>query len=152
MLHGAGESLPPLRVLLLEKRTDAAPDEVARQRLVGVRLVLDPLQLVLACIGEDLVARYVEQRAAQDLAVEFRLARHAASSAPACSTQEIHEHGLGLVVEVVREHQDLFRNLLEHVVSGGTRSRFQALAALLDFHFLDRERNAPALAELAAEI
>jgi hypothetical protein len=52
----------------------------------------------------------------------------------------------------VREHQDLFRNLLEHVVSGGTRSRFQALAALLDFHFLDRERNAPALAELAAEI
>src|SRR6185295_11048854 len=45
MPRGARQALLPLRELLLEQRADAAADEVARQRLVGVALVLDPLEL-----------------------------------------------------------------------------------------------------------
>jgi len=51
------EAFFPPWELLSSSGPTAAPDEVAGQRLVGVALILDPLELVLARIGEDRAAR-----------------------------------------------------------------------------------------------
>src|SRR5688572_14987468 len=74
---GAGEGLLPLREALLEQRPDAAADEVARQRLVRVALVLDPFQAVGACVLLDRASWDLEQRPREELSFETRQRLHA---------------------------------------------------------------------------
>src|SRR5687768_18165256 len=93
----------PRREALIEKRCYPAPDEIAGQRLVDVRLVLDPLQAVLARVSEDSRAGNVQEWANKCLSLEPGFRKHAAGPTPSRSAQQVHEDGLRLVIEVVGE-------------------------------------------------
>ena len=56
----ASECLAPARVTRTEKRRDVQPDEIARVGVGEVAFVLDPGELVLARIGDDRLAPYLE--------------------------------------------------------------------------------------------
>src|SRR4029077_7579169 len=151
MPRGARETLLPLRKLLLEQRPDAAAEEVARQRFVSVALVLDPVEPVPACVVFDLAARRAEERAPERLVAEARARRHAARAARAGAAQQVHQHRLGLVVEVVRERDAIRLRFAERLVACFARGGFEAFAFSNDPNFFDGQRHCKALAELAAE-
>src|SRR2546428_13999515 len=106
MARGSRERFLPLRETRLDERAEPAPHEVAREGLIGVALVLDPLKPMQARILFNRSARYVEERAREELALEARKPLHAACAAHASAAQEVQQHGFGLVVEVVRKRND----------------------------------------------
>src|SRR5262245_59362801 len=101
MARGARERLLPAREARLDQRGEAGAHEVAREGLVGVAFILDPLQTALPRVLREGFSRNVEQRPREDLVPESRARLHAARAAQARAAQQVPEHGLGLVVEVV---------------------------------------------------
>src|SRR6185295_19521107 len=91
MPRGARETLLPLRKLLLEQRPDTVAEEVARQRLIGVAFVLDPVEPLPARVGFDLAARRAEERAPERLVAEARAHRHAPRAARPGAAQQVHQ-------------------------------------------------------------
>ena len=109
--RGARQCLAPARIALGEERRDAQANEVACQCLRTIALVLDPSQIVFMRIGDDRLARHVEQRSREQPAIELRARAHAARAARAGAAQEAHQHRFRLIVQLMRERQHVERQL-----------------------------------------
>jgi len=150
--RGAREALAPAREPRRDERPQAQAHEVARQGLVGVALVLDPIQPACARIGDDRFARHLEERAHQQLRPEPCGRGHAARAAHACSAQQVHEHCLGLVVQLVRQRDRVGGRSPIDGMARLARRRLEPPAALRAH--VDpalHERNAPVAAQRLAE-
>src|SRR5690606_17513937 len=96
--------LTPAREALVEQRPYAMAQEVARESFVGIAFILDPRESALARIGEDRLARDVEKRPQELHRPERSGARHAARAGRTGAAQQVEKHRLGLVVEMMGEH------------------------------------------------
>src|SRR5688500_8607703 len=141
----------PRREAFVEKRRYPAPDEIAGQRLVGVRLVLDPLQAVLARVSEDSGAGNAQEWADKCLSLEPGFRKHSAGPTPSRPAQQVHENGLGLVIEVVGKRDAIGIGFRKSVVPRLARRRFQTFSVASDLDPAHGERNSPSLAQRAAE-
>ena len=146
------EALPPSGKLLLEQRADPPPDKVARQRLVGVALVLDPSSRGGAHTPRSPCATFRAKVAAKS-SPEIGSCKHAARPAQPRAAQQVHQHRFGLVVEVVRERDAVGAGIFtsKDLVARLAGRGLEALASLHHLHLFDGERHAEALAQPPAE-
>ena len=151
MARGARQRLAPARVALGEQRRDTHPDETAREGIRRVAFILDPFKAMLARVGADRLARYVEQRTHEHTSMEARALRHATGPTRSGAAQQVHQHGLGLVVELVSQREHVEGQLGERRIARRAGSGFQALPAFGDAHAAHRERHLQPLAQCAAE-
>src|SRR5207237_9800276 len=119
--------------------------------LAGVPLVLEIREAMNAGIVLDILSRNIEQRTGEELAFEARKGSHAARAAQPGTAQQVHEHGFGLVIELVRKRNHVAFCFLKNSITGFACCRLEAFAALFDFHAMHRDGDAPGLAELLAE-
>jgi hypothetical protein len=89
---------------------------------------------MLLRVRQDLAPRHVEERTHEALSLQPRDGRHAARPGRAGAAQQVHQHRLGLVVQVVRQEDDLEGGLLQDAVAGRPRRRLEPLARLRDAH------------------
>ena len=151
MARRAREVLPPARKPGFEQVAHAPADEIARQRLVGVGVVLDPRQAAGGGVGANLSARHVEQRSQENLAAERPDSWHAARPFQSSAAQQIEQHGLRLVAEVMAE-RDRIRSCLEHGCAARfTRRRLKAIAFSFYFYLERLEWNPKVTAIARAE-
>ena len=127
MARGARQRLAPARVALAEQRRDAQPQEIAREGVRGIAFILDPFQAVLARVGGNRLARHIEQRAHERAPMKARALRHATRPARPGAAQQVHEHGLGLIVELVGEREHIERQLGERRIARLARGLFVSL-------------------------
>ena len=120
----------------------------------GVRFVLDPLEARRLRVLEERCARKREERAIDPhpRARERAHLRHRSDALQPGAAQQLQQHRLGLVVEVVRERDDRLVTPRVDGIARAARRAFQPLGgAALDMHALDRERHAAFGAEALAE-
>jgi hypothetical protein len=109
---------------------------------VGVRFVLDPADTFLRRKGFQVGACLRQQRTRHHQLLVAEQARcavgriHAGQAGGAGAAQQLQQHGLGLVVEVVGGQQEVDAVAAAHRAEGGVaqlaRGRFDAAPALLD--------------------
>jgi hypothetical protein len=107
---------------------------------------------VLAGIGEDFLPGRTQQRPEEDFATQARVLRHPARAARPGAAQQIHQHGLGLVVEVVGQRDDLRLVLPESCIARFARRGLQPLSCPADPDTHDFERNPELSAERATKL
>jgi hypothetical protein len=83
--------------------------------------------------------------------MERGLLRHPGRAPHAGAAQEVHEHGLRLVVEVVGQGNHVAGDLPEDRVPRLARRGFQALARFADLYSVNGQRHFPGSAKLRAE-
>src|SRR5688572_2494629 len=102
-------------------------------------------------VGDDLLARELEKRAPQDFSAVARLGQHAARALEPRAAQEIHQNGLGLVVEMVCERDAVGIGAGEDLVARLARGRLEALPLSSYLHLVNPERHAEPAAKFATE-
>jgi len=134
---------------LLGDRHDDDAASLAVGEVGGEILDEAPHRAALDDFGHE--ARRVQQRAQQDLASEPARRPHRRRAARARAAQQVEEHGLGLVVELVRERDRVRAQPREHRAARLARRRLEAPARLRHADAAHGERHAPVAAQLPAE-
>jgi hypothetical protein len=141
----AGQRGVRVRPTFAQQRQHAMAEKVAVECDVGIGGVVDPLQRMPARILEQRRAWDVEQWTPQPAATEATPVAHRAQPFHAGSAQRAQQEGFGLVVLMMGEHQRLAvaQRVLERMHARLARACFGTVAAQLDAHVHDRQRNAP---------
>ena len=103
------QGIAPGRKTGLDQRQHICPQKIARMPDIGIRLVGDPAHPALAGNRVQVGARDIEQRAHQHRPADTErpLERHGCRALDPRTAQHLQQHGLGLVIEVVRGGHDI---------------------------------------------
>ncbi len=109
-----------------ETRRNLVPQEVASQRDIGIRFVVDPCKAARLRIRFDRRARKREKRAQQRAAPRAGLERrHRSEALRPRAAQELQQQRLRLVVGMMPERNEIGIDRLEHAIAGVARRRFE---------------------------
>ena len=139
-----------LRPALAQHRQHAMAQEVAVAIGVDVARILDPCQRVRLRIGKQLRAWYVEPRSPQPALSEPPPGAHRGESVAAGSAQRAQQEGLGLVVAMMGEREDLVltQSGSEGRMPRSARCGLEAVAAIQrDVDADDRQRQGKLVAQ-----
>jgi hypothetical protein len=100
--------LAPAGKARIEERRDLVPQVVTVMHARGVGLVLDPAEARFFRVRAQLRARNTEKRTQEPHARAFEATDpgHRGNALETRSPQELEEHGLGLIVAVMRERDE----------------------------------------------
>ena len=125
-------------------------DQIAPPAGIGIALVRHPCEAAPGGIGFEPGARHPEQGAPQGLAVEIAQHGHGGERMRAATAQQLQQHGLGLIVLMMRQGNDRGRGTAVGGIALGARHGLQTVAAAQrHLHMLDAQRHLIALAPRA---
>jgi len=118
------------RPALADRRQHARAQVVAIEAKLGVHGVLEPFEAPGAQVCEELLPRPREQRAHEEAACQRRPRGHGGDAGETCAAQQLQQHGLELIVLVMRREERLAvaQRLTEPPVAHGARGGFERFA------------------------